>query len=351
MLSGTDAKASEQARTYKVKHPSYWQRGVSVVQTGTPSSPKSQMNRVAFHPDVRKSVEPGRNDAVQPRAARFRAALTGSSRMKHLFCIAALLGSASLTACAQAPQPGPAAASPTATAAPAKPGTADARVRAGLEKLNPNIKVDYIGAAPLPGFREVIVGGQVIYVSDDGKYLVQGTVVDIETKSELTGSSSALSAYRKGLLQSAPVSDRIVFAPANPVYTVSIFTDIECGYCRKLHNEIVELNKLGIAVEYLAFPRMGLGSKDHKDMVSVWCAVDRNQALTAAKSDRPIAAKDCKNPVASQYELGQRLGVTGTPAVYAPDGTQLGGYLPPQQMRAALDALAGKTKGQPSGML
>ena len=272
--------------------------------------------------------------------------------MKHLFCIAALLGSASLTACAQAPQPG-AANTPSAsqTAAPAaKPGSADARARAGLQKLNPNIKVDYIGAAALPGFREVIVGGQVVYVSDDGKYLVQGTVVDIETKSELTGSSGALSAYRTGLLQTAPTSERIVFAPANPTYTVSIFTDIECGYCRKLHNEIAELNKLGIAVEYLAFPRMGLGSKDYTSMVSVWCAADRNQALTAAKGGQPVPAKNCKNPVASQYELGQRLGVTGTPAVYASNGTQLGSYLPPQQMRAALDALAGKTKGQPPGM-
>ena len=273
--------------------------------------------------------------------------------MKHLLCIAALLGSASLTACAQAPQPGQAnAPSATKAVAPAaKEGTADARARAGLQKLNPNIKVDYIGAAPMPGFREVIVGGQLIYVSDDGKYLLQGTVVDIETKSELTGSSSALSSYRLGLLQTAPASERIVFAPANPVYTVSVFTDIECGYCRKLHNEIAELNKLGIAVEYLAFPRMGLGSKDHKDMVSVWCAADRNQALTAAKSGRPVAGKDCKNPVAAQYELGQRLGVTGTPAVYAPDGTQLGGYLPPRQMRDALDALAGKAKSQPPGML
>ena len=272
--------------------------------------------------------------------------------MKHLLCIAALLGSASLTACAQAPQPG-AATTPAATqaAAPAaKEGSADARARAGLQKLNPNIKVDYIGASPLPGFREVIVGGQLIYVSDDGKYLVQGTVVDIDTKSELTGSSTALASYRLGLLQSAPVSERIVFAPANPTYTVSIFTDIECGYCRKLHNEIAELNKLGIAVEYLAFPRMGLGSKDYRGMVSVWCSADRNQALTAAKSGRPVADKECKNPVATQYELGQRLGVTGTPAVYAPDGTQLGGYLPPQQMREALDALAAKSKGQPAGM-
>ena len=274
--------------------------------------------------------------------------------MKPLFCIAVLLGSASLSACAQAPQPdqGTATATPAAKAAvpaaiAAKPGSAEARVRQGLQKLNPAIEVDYIGAAPLPGFREVIVGGQLVYVSDDGKYLMQGTVVDLDTKTELTQSSQALSKYRQGLLASAKTEDRIVFAPptSKPLYTVSVFTDIECGYCRKLHNEIAEYNKQGITVEYLAYPRMGLGSKDHRDMVSVWCAADRNQALTRAKEGKPVSAKECQSPVEAQFALGQRLGITGTPAVFAADGTQLGGYLPPQQMRAALDKLAANAGG------
>ena len=274
--------------------------------------------------------------------------------MKHLFCIAVLLGSASLSACAQAPQPGKAAAtaSPAAkAAAPAavtvKPGSAEDRARQGLQKLNPEIQVDYIGAAPVPGFREVIVGGQLVYVSDDGKYLVQGTVVDMDSKTELTQSSQALSTYRQNLLASAKTADRIIFAPptSKPLYTVSVFTDIECGYCRKLHNEIAEYNKQGITVEYLAYPRMGLGSKDHRDMVSVWCAADRNQALTRAKEGKPVPAKECQSPVEAQFALGQRLGVTGTPAVYAANGTQLGGYLPPKQMREALDKLAGAAGG------
>ena len=274
--------------------------------------------------------------------------------MKHLFCIAVLLGSASLSACAQAPQPDKAATTATPAAKPAapaavtvKPGSPEDRARQGLQKLNPDIQVDYIGAAPLPGFREVIVGGQLVYVSDDGKYLVQGTVVDMDSKTELTQSSQALSTYRQSLLASAKTEDRIVFAPptSKPLYTVSVFTDIECGYCRKLHNEIAEYNKQGITVEYLAYPRMGLGSKDHRDMVSVWCAADRNQALTRAKEGKPVPAKECQSPVEAQFALGQRLGITGTPAVFAADGTQLGGYLPPQQMRAALDKLAANAGG------
>ena len=279
--------------------------------------------------------------------------------MKPLFCLAALLASVSLSACAQAPQPAAgAAAEKTAAAAnrqaPAAPlpdgATPEARVRQALQTLNPQIQIDYVGAAPLPGFREAIVGGQLVYVSDDGKYLVQGTVVDIATQSELTQSSPALSKYRQDLLRTLKTSDRIVFAPPDPKYTVSIFTDIECGYCRKLHSEIADYNRQGIAVEYLAFPRMGLGSKDHTDMISVWCAPDRRKALTDAKSGVPVPARACRQtPVDMQFNVGQRLGVSGTPAVYAPDGTQLGGYLPPAQMREALDRLAAKGSEQPAG--
>ncbi len=274
--------------------------------------------------------------------------------MKLLFCIATLLGTVSLSACAQAPQPDKAAAAPAKAAATApavaKAGTPDARARQALQALNPQIQVDYVGAAPLPGFREVIVGGQLVYVSDDGKYLVQGTVVDIDTKDELTQSSPALSKYRQDLLKTVKTSDRIVFAPPNPAYTVSIFTDIECGYCQKLHSEIAEYNKQGIAIEYLAFPRMGLGSKDHLSMISVWCAPNRKQALTDAKAGRPVPPKDCKSPVDMEFNVGQRLGVSGTPAIYAPDGSQIGGYLPPAQMREALDKLAAKSAGRSAGM-
>lgn len=272
--------------------------------------------------------------------------------MKHLFAIVVLLGSSSLSACAQAPQPGAVAAKPAAaTPAAAKADSADGRTRQALQALNPQIQIDYVGASALPGFREAIVGGQVVLVSDDGRYLVQGQVLDLETKKELTQGSPALAQYRRGLLDSIKLKDRIVFAPPNAKYTVDVFTDVECGYCRKLHSEIAEYNRLGIEIQYMAFPRMGLGSQDHRDMISVWCASDRKQALTDAKSDKPIVAKDCTNPVNMEYDVGQRLGISGTPAIFAPDGTQLGGYLPPQQLREALDKLAAANQaGAPAGM-
>jgi thiol:disulfide interchange protein DsbC len=257
-----------------------------------------------------------------------------------------LLGAFSLSACAQtspsasAAKPGAATADAAVakTGTPGTPGTPEARVRAALHKINPTIDIDQVGPAPIQGFQEAIVGGQPVYVTDDGRYLVQGTLYDIANRINLGEASMAK--LRKKLLSSVPVSDRIVFAPANPKYTVTVFTDVECGYCRKLHSQIADYNKLGIEVQYVAFPRMGLGSEDFKKMVSVWCADDPKQALTDAKNDRPVPARNCKNPVTLEYKLGQRVGLTGTPMVLASDGTMLGGYIPPEQMRAELDKMA-----------
>jgi thiol:disulfide interchange protein DsbC len=277
--------------------------------------------------------------------------------MKPLFF--ALLGVISLSACAQGPQsgaagkaPGSQAATagktaPTGTAPKAAANTPEARAIAAIQALNPRVSIDKVRAAPIAGFREAIVQGQVVYVSDDGRYLFlpgpQGALYDVAAKKDL--SEQALASVRKDLLKTIPVSERIVFSPPNPKYTVSIFTDVECGYCRKFHSEIAEYNKQGIEVQYIAFPRMGLGSEDHKKMISVWCAPDRKKALTDAKNDRAIPARDCKNTISMQYDVGQRAGLTGTPMIIAEDGTTVGGYLPPQQLREALDKVAhgGKT--------
>ncbi|TWI02936.1 thiol:disulfide interchange protein DsbC [Luteimonas cucumeris] len=261
--------------------------------------------------------------------------------MKRL--TAALLGALSLSACAQSKAPADAkpADKPAAVAASAPkvaPGTPDARAVAAIRELDQKIRIDRVGAAPLPGFREVIVAGKTLYVSDDGRYLIQGSLYDMRAKQDL--SEVSLSKVRKELLKQAPLADRIVFAPPNPKYTVSVFTDIECGFCQKMHSEIAEYNKLGIEIQYLAFPRMGLGTPDYKKMVAVWCAADRKQALTAAKTGRPVPMKDCQNPVSAQYQLGQRAGLTGTPMILTANGEQLPGYLPPQAMRAYLDELA-----------
>ena len=244
-----------------------------------------------------------------------------------------LFAVASLSACAQDAKP-PAAAKPVAAA----PGTPAAKVRAALMALDPKMPIESIEAAPVKGFQQAIVSGQVLFVSNDGKYLLQGTLYDMERRVSL--GEEAMQALRADLLRTIPAKDRIVFAPKDPKYTVTVFTDVECGYCRKMHGEIAEYNKQGIAFEYVAYPRMGLASEDFRKMVAVWCSADRRKALTDAKNDRPVAARECTNPVTMQYALGQRMGLTGTPMVLTADGVQLGGYVPPEQMRAMLDQLA-----------
>lgn len=253
--------------------------------------------------------------------------------------VVALLGALSLTACAQpsAPAARSTAAAPAAAAGAVSPEQADKTVRTALQGLNPKFKPDFIGAAPFPGFREVLVSGQVLYVSDDGRYLIQDQPYDIQARRP--ASSAALLQHRKEKLDGIQRGDRIIFAATNPKHVVTVFTDIECGYCRKLHQDVPELNRMGISVEYVAFPRMGLGSQDYTDMISVWCAVDRRKALTSAKEGQPVTPKNCTNPVAMQYTLGQQIGVSGTPAIFAADGTQLGGYIAPAQMKEALDKL------------
>lgn len=264
----------------------------------------------------------------------------------------AALGAFSLTACAQTDSPQAAAEkAPVPAAAPAavasapkvEPGSAEARAVEAIRKLNRQLQVDHVGAAPIPGFREAIVGGQTLYVSDDGRYMLQGSLYDLDARRDL--SEASLAKLRRDLLKTIPVSDRIVFAPANPKYTVAVFTDVECGFCRKLHSQIDEYNAEGIEVQYLAFPRMGLGSPDFQKMVNVWCATDRKQALTDAKSDRAVPLRNCKNPVTMEYDVGQRIGLAGTPLIVAADGSAMPGYMPPKELRAALDKLAAAATG------
>jgi thiol:disulfide interchange protein DsbC len=284
-----------------------------------------------------------RHAATPPRCAKIRRRPLKVCRMLRLLATA-LSCAISLGACAQPAAPAatqpPAAKPAAAKAAPAAPaaaaGTPEAKVRAALRAVAPDLAPEYVGVAPFPGFREVLVGGQVLYVSDDGRYLIQSQPFDLQARKPVA--SAGLMAHRRALLATIPVEDRIVFAPPDAKHTLTVFTDIECGYCRRMHQQIADYNKLGIAIHYVAFPRMGPATQDFRDMESVWCASDRRRALSEAKAGQAVSKKQCDNPVARQFELGQQVGVNGTPAVFAEDGTQLGGYLSPQQM---LDVLEG----------
>jgi thiol:disulfide interchange protein DsbC len=142
------------------------------------------------------------------------------------------------------------------------------------------------------------------------------------------------------MLDSAGPDRRIVFAAAQPKYTVTVFTDIDCAYCRRLHQQVAEYNRLGISIEYLFYPRAGLGSESFDKAVAVWCAPDRRKAMTAAKAGQAVPKGTCTNPITEDYELGRRVGLDGTPAIYSANGRQIGGYLEPEAMLARLDELA-----------
>jgi len=212
-------------------------------------------------------------------------------------------------------------------------------VRGAIEPLVPGAKIDSITETVLPNMYEVSIDGRVVYVSADGKYLLQGSIYDIANKIDLTEASRA--GARKQVL--GEIKDGfIVFAPENPKYSITVFTDIDCGYCRKLHGEIQAYNDAGIEVKYLFFPRAGVGSPSFAKAEAVWCAADQRKAMTDAKAGVDVPSQQCTNPIAEQYALGQRAGVNGTPAIFTPDGDQLGGYVPAAQLRQRLDQLSAK---------
>ncbi|WP_306580757.1 DsbC family protein [Dokdonella sp.] len=219
---------------------------------------------------------------------------------------------------------------------------AQAAARKALTDLVPQAKIDAIEPAPMPGFQQAIVGSQLVYVSDDGKYIMQGKLFDTASQKDLTSSRLAIDVKTK--LDAVPAARRIVFAPAGkPQYKITVFTDIDCGYCRKLHSQIAEYNKRGIEVDYLFFPRSGVGTESWDKAVSVWCAKDRKATFTAAKGGQTPPVLKCDNPIAEDFALGAQVGVDGTPAIFMADGVKIGGYLDPDQMLARLKAGAGLT--------
>lgn len=236
-------------------------------------------------------------------------------------------------------------AEPTAakSAAPAVPPAAadtDKAVRKAIAGLAPDTQVQSVKATPIAGVVEVTTGNDLVYMTADGKYLLTGNLIDVAHKRDLTEASRAVA--RRALLKNVGPGQMIVFAPPKPKYTVTVFTDVDCGYCRKLHSQIADYNKAGIAVDYLFFPRTGIGSESFDKAVSVWCSPNRQQALTEAKLGKPLTKRNCTNPVTMDYNLGLKFGVNGTPAIFTADGTQIGGYLSPTEMKEKLDQLAAR---------
>lgn len=242
------------------------------------------------------------------------------------------LAAVALVACATVAVPGPAAGEASAPAAKADPRAVIAR---HLE-----VPVAAVRRTVLPGIYEVARGGEVLYVSADGRYALSGELYDTASGRNLTERRRIEA--RVAALRNVPDADAIVYAPKTaPRYTVTVFTDVDCPYCRKLHSEIAEYVKLGVRIRYLSFPRSGPDTDSWRKAEAVWCAADRREALTRATAGGEVAgtAGCTDNPVKRSYELGEELGVRGTPAIFTERGEYLPSYYAPERLIQRLKEL------------
>ncbi len=200
----------------------------------------------------------------------------------------------------------------------------------------------FVGAVPeavpsaeLDGFYEVVFGQNIFYFSADGRYALRGDLYDVAENRNLTEERRGRA--RLDTLGRLGEESMIVFAPSEAKHTVTVFTDVDCSYCAKLHRQMADYNRRGIAIRYVAFPRAGIGSPTYDKMVSVWCADDPHQAIGDAKFGRPVPERTCDNLVSAQYVAGQEIGVRGTPAILLQSGELLGGYLSPDDLLTHLE--------------
>ena len=198
-----------------------------------------------------------------------------------------------------------------------------------LKSARSDLTYTYIGDAPINSFHEVqIEDGPIIYVSSDGDFFFDGTLYQINVGQFVDAQNVRLNGERKNAFASLSADDMLIFSSNSSTKAIiNVFTDIDCGYCRKLHREVPELNRLGIEVRYLAFPRAGINSASYDKIATAWCSNDPQESLTRFKNgqDDPVNVCD-DNPVTQHYDLGKKLGVTGTPAIVLMDGTLIPGY-------------------------
>lgn len=204
-----------------------------------------------------------------------------------------------------------------------------------LKSYNLDGKLTRIRSTPFGNLYEVMIGPDVFYMSGDGRFVLKGDLLDLQEQKNISEEQRALA--RKEILESIPPKEYIEFAPEKTEHVLYVFTDVDCVFCRRLHQDVPALNEQGIAVRYLAWPRNGVNTEAGNIMQSVWCADDRQKALTDAKNDKPVDSRECPNPVEKQYKLGHMMGVRGTPAIYLEGGQDLRGYRSPEEIASILN--------------
>lgn len=214
-----------------------------------------------------------------------------------------------------------------------------AKLNAALATLLPGATPDSVKASVIPGIYEVSYGGSVMYMTQDGRYLLRGDLIDVERGENLTEATRGQA--RLKIINAIDEGSMIVYGPKKAKHTITVFTDPDCGYCRKLHGEMAEYNRLGIKVRYVAYPRSGVDTPSYDKTVAVWCAKDRTAAMTQAKRGDELAKKTCDNPVRQHMQAANQIGISGTPTLILDDGSLIPGYVPPQRLAELLDQRAG----------
>jgi thiol:disulfide interchange protein DsbC len=213
------------------------------------------------------------------------------------------------------------------------------RILKNLKQARGDLEFSEVKLSPISGLYEVrVVGGPTLYVTEDSNFFVAGDLFRIKSGQFVNIQEQARAKERAQLMAGIDQKDQIVFSPkGEPKAYVNVFTDVDCGYCQKLHQEMDKINDLGIEVRYLAYPRAGANSASADKLATAWCADDPQATMTKLKNREPVPVKVCENnPVAEHYRLGGLVGVSGTPNMVTPDGEIIGGYLPAEQLAARL---------------
>jgi len=217
----------------------------------------------------------------------------------------------------------------------AEPDTVEQTIRKGLQPLLTGGSIDQIRPSGITGLYEVVVGTNLYYATEDGRYLLNGSILDLQNGRNLTEIKK--SELRMEVINNLGEDQMIIFAAEDVRHTITVFTDLDCPYCRLMHSKIKGYTDRGITVRYLLYPLDVVGSASYKKAVSVWCAEDNKQAFTDASENKPVASLNCENPVQSFMGLGKRMGVSGTPTIFLETGDRLPGYVPPKELASKLE--------------
>lgn len=215
---------------------------------------------------------------------------------------------------------------------------ANDKVLEKLKNARPDFQFGEVSRTPIKGiYKSNIVNGPTIYLTRDGQYFFAGDFFEVGSKGLVNLGEKEMEQQRVAALSKLSLDDMVIFSPENPKAYVYVFTDVDCYYCQKLHQEMAALNELGVEVRYLAYPRAGIGSPSYRKIASAWCADSPTESLTKLKNGENIPDDVCEpNPVAEHYRIGGKLGVAGTPALVTADGELLPGYMPADKLAAAL---------------